>query len=310
MSKTRIKINLGYETIREAFESYLRASEAAGRADDTLKTYKEHFDCISKYLNVDMRITELMKSDTDEMVCSMRNSSLSYNSVCSYVRVFRAFLHWAQKEGYTDVEMKNMKSLETIKETYTDEELLKLLKKPKKNCSFCEFRNWVIVNFFVNSGCRAATLRNIQNKDVDLKNHQVVYRHTKTKNIQLVPLCDKMVTILREYMNIRRGEASDFLFCNEYGKMLTEGTLRLAIERYNNTRGVDKTSLHMFRHTFARKYLIDCGGDAFRLQKLLGHTTLDMTKHYCKIFDSDISENYNQFSPLENLSANKERIKK
>ena len=72
MSKTRIKMNMGYETIREAFISYLRASKAAGRADDTLRTYKEHFNCISKYLNVDMRITDLMKSDTDEMVCSMR----------------------------------------------------------------------------------------------------------------------------------------------------------------------------------------------------------------------------------------------
>ena len=111
MNKNRIKIDLGYKTIREAFELYLRASKAEGKADATLKTYREHFNRISKSLNVDMKITDLTKSDTDEVVCSMRNSSLSYNSVCSYVRVFRAFLHWAQREGYTDVEMKNMKSL-------------------------------------------------------------------------------------------------------------------------------------------------------------------------------------------------------
>lgn len=85
-------------------------------------------------------------------------------------------------------------------------------------------------------------------------------------------------------MRIRGGETEEYLFCNEYGKQLTENALRLAIERYNHQRGVDKSSLHMFRHTFARKYLIDCGSNAFALQKLLGYSMLEMTKHYCYMF--------------------------
>lgn len=55
-----------------------------------------------------------------------------------------------------------------MKETYSDDELMTLLKKPEADCKFCEYRNWVIVNFLLNSGCRAATVRNIQNQDVDL----------------------------------------------------------------------------------------------------------------------------------------------
>ena len=35
-----------------------------------------------------------------------------------------------------------------------------------------------------------------------------------------------------------------------------------------------------FRHTFARKYLLDCGGNAFTLGKLLGDSAPDITKHY------------------------------
>jgi integrase/recombinase XerD len=85
--------------------------------------------------------------------------------------------------------------------------------------------------------------------------------------------------------------------------MLSENALRLAISRYNIKRGVNKTSIHLFRHTFARKYLIDCGGNAFTLQRLLGHSTLDMTKHYCNIFDMDITKNYDNFSPLAQLKS-------
>ena len=198
-----------------------------------------------------------------------------------------------------------------IKETYTDVELLTLLAKPDADCKFCEYRNWVIVNFLLNSGCRAATVRNIQNQDVDLSRRQIVLRHTKNGKVQVIPLCSAMVSILRDYMAVREGESSDYLFCNEFGGFLTENALRLAIVKYNNSRGVERTSIHAFRHTFARKYLVDCGGDAFSLQQIMGHSTLKMTRHYCNLFNDDIIENHEQHSPLAQLTRSKRQtIKK
>lgn len=244
------------------------------------------------------------------MVCGMRAAGLAHNSISTYMRVFRTFLNWCQREGRADLTVPNMKDKETVKETYTDEELSLLLEKPKSDCSFAEYRNWVIINFLLNSGCRAATVRNIQNRDVDLGARQIVYWHTKNGKVQVVPLCSKMVSILREYMTIRKGEPEEYLFCNQYGEMLSENALRLAIAHYNRSRGVEKTSIHLFRHTFARKYLVDCGGDAFMLQKLLGHSTLAMTKHYCAIYDADISKNYDRFSPLAQLQQTKSKLRR
>lgn len=251
-----------------------------------------------------------MAASIDEMIVTMRASGLAHNSVATYVRMVKTFLTWCNEEGLTEVKIKGLKEKETVKETYTDEELEKLLVKPKKDCHFCEYRNWVIINFLLNSGCRAATIRNIQNRDVDLQRKQVLFRHNKNGRIQVIPLCTLMCNILLDYMNIRQGEAEDYLFCDQYGEMLTENGLRLAIERYNKKRGVKKTSTHLFRHTFARKYLVDCGGDAFMLQRLLGHSTLTMTKHYCNIFDADIAKNYDRVSPLAQMHQTKEKIKK
>ena len=96
----------------------------------------------------------------------------------------------------------------------------------------------------------------------------------------------------------------------DHDDMLTENALRLAITHYNHSRGVEKTSIHLFRHTFARKYLVDCGGNVFTLQKLLGHATLKMTKHYCNIYDADIAKSFDRFSPLAQMNVNAERIAK
>ena len=53
----------------------------------------------------------------------------------------------------------------------------------------------------------------------------------------------------------------------------------------------------------------DCGGDAFTLQRLMGHSTLNMTKHYCSIYDADIAKNYDRVSPLAQIQKPRETIK-
>ena len=310
MFAKRLKMTFSRTSINEIFPRFLSAKTAQGISDKTLETYRSHFKCIGKHLDLSLPIQELTQDDVNEMVVSMRRSGLAHNSVSSYMRVFRTVIGWCYNAGYTSLRLPNIKDRETLKETYTDDELLRLLAKPKRDCDFTEYRNWVIVNLLMNSGCRAATVRNIRNADVSIPDRQLFFRHTKTGKIQVVPLCSSMCSILADYMAIRGGADDDYLFPNEFGQMMREDSFRSAIYRYNRKRGVQKTSLHLFRHTFARKFLVDCGGDAFTLQRLLGHSTLNMTKHYCSIYDADISKNFDRFSPLTQLTQSKEKLLK
>lgn len=294
-------------TLRDAFKEFTIAQSAKGIKDKTVRTYWSHFNAAAKHLDMDLTFDELSGSDLNAMIVSMRKSNLAHNTVSSYVRVMKTFLNWCGGEGYTDLTLPNFKQEETVKEVYSDAELERLLKRPAPDCHFCEYRNWVIVNFLLNCGCRAATLRNIQIRDVLLQERQVICRHNKNGKIQVLPLCSRMVNVLRGYMTVRGGEDNDYLFCDEYGEMMSENGLRLAITSYNRKRGVKKTSIHLFRHTFARKFLVDCGGDAFMLQKLLGHSTLKMTKHYCAIYDTDIANNFDRLSPLSQMNKSREK---
>lgn len=294
----------------EVFHMFEISQSAKGVSDVTLRNYKYHLKNISKYIDTQKPFEEITKRDIEAMIVAMRENGLAHNTIATYTRILKTFYNWCDEENYQYIKVPSIREKETVKETYTDEELDLLLKRPDKHCDFGEFRCWVIVNFLLNCGCRAATVRNIRIKDVDLDAMQVVFRHNKNNRIQTIPLCSLMANILKEYMKIRGGERDDFLFCDIYGGALTEDALRHAIARYNKSRGVKSKSIHKFRHTFARKYLIDCGGNAFTLQKLMGHSTLNMTKHYCRVFDSDITKDYDMHSPLAQMQKKKPRIKR
>ena len=307
MAKIKLVVSA---TIEETFSDFIISKKTKGLAEKTLQSYQSQFQAVARHMDVKMDIAMLQKADLDAMIISMRDASLSPNSINSYTRTLKSFFSWCNEQGITRLNIPLYKAEETVKETYSDAELAALLKKPDiRKATFAEYRDWVIINFLLNCGSRAATVRAIQIRDVDLDGGMVFYRHTKNRKAQVIPLCSAMVAILREYLRHRGGEAADYLFCTETGSQLTENGLRQSIARYNTRRGVQKTSIHLFHHTFARKYLIDCGGDAFTLQKLLGHSTLAMTKHYCAIFDADLTKNYDNFSQLAQMKSNSTRIK-
>ena len=76
--------------------------------------------------------------------------------------------------------------------------------------------------------------------------------------------------------------------------------MRTVITKYNQSRNVDKTSVHLFRHTFARTWLVN-GGDIYRLKEILGHSSLAMVLEYVNMFSSDLRVTFNDFNALEIL---------
>lgn len=165
-----------------------------------------------------------------------------------------------------------------------------------------------MVNFLLGTGVRLSTLMNIKINDIDCNNAYLIARHSKNKKQQLIPLPSTLINILVEYLGYRKGSEADYLFCTVDAQQLKKSSVVNTIKYYNRNRGVTKTSIHLFRHTFSKKWIL-AGGDIFRLQKLLGHSSIEMVREYVEMFNEDLQRDFDKFNPLEQLRESKDYIK-
>ena len=81
----RITMRKVQETkLSEVFTLYLASAAARGVKDKTLKTYEQHFNAISKRLDVDSNISQITSKDLDKMILKMREDGLSDSSINSF----------------------------------------------------------------------------------------------------------------------------------------------------------------------------------------------------------------------------------
>lgn len=280
-----------------------------GKSESTVQSYASALKVISTVIDFNSPVESVKKSDIVRFIDDCKKREVSEHTIEHYLKHFRVFMNWCKEEGYSAIKIMGYSAPEAVKETYSDEDLQKLLRKPNmKECNFAEYRNWVIVNFLIETGCRASSLIAIRISDIDFKNSICQFRHNKTGKVQSVPISEILAKRIGEYLKVRGTVGEPVLFPQIDGTAMTYNALRLAINRYNKSRDVDITSIHAFRHTFAKNYLLS-GGDPFRLQKILNHSTLEMTKHYCRLYDTDIVKGFESHSTLSRLSTEKEYIK-
>lgn len=105
---------------------------------------------------------------------------------------------------------------------------------------------------------------------------------------------------MKEYLRYRKGKPEDYVFCNSFGEQGDKRTYQEMLASYNCKRGIKKTSAHLYRHTFAKKWILN-GGDIFRLQKILGHSDLSVVKEYVQMFGQDLAVDFDKFNPLDRM---------
>lgn len=306
MNKIFLETREREATAKEVFERFIRIKKRNNLSPETIRYYDDCFRYFGEFWDISQKCSNItLDTYYDYIEHLQTNKQANTTTINSYLRGLRTIIYFFMEEGYTkQFKMHLLKSQKQIKETYTDDELEKLLKKPDlKKCNFTEYRNWVMANYFLATGNRLRTVINIKIGHLDFDNYLILLGKTKNGRQQLIPMSKSLADILQEYLSYRKGCEDDYLFCTVHGEQLTrDGTVSL-MRKYNLNRGIEKTSIHMYRHTFAKNWILN-GGDIFRLQKILGHSSMDMVKNYVEMFDEDLKKDFESFNPLDNMLKN------
>lgn len=262
--------------------------------------------------------------DKDGIECDFRTfltetGKVNEVTVNTYFRDYRVIAYWLADSGFIEGHRITIKTVEpNIKEVYTDTEISKLLKKPKADCSFTEYRNWVVIHHLLATGNRISTICAIKISDIDWNDEMLAVQVQKNKRKTHIPIEETYMKVLKEYVDLwltdeKGNYISEFLFPSAYlnsEEKLNRVTLSQSLADYNKSRGVLKTSTHLFRHTFAKHWIM-AGKDLHSLQKILGHSTLDMVTHYANLYDTDLKPKVEEHSILreqKNKSRNAGRL--
>jgi integrase/recombinase XerD len=298
-------------SVEKVLKLFLNYSKAKNLSKRTISYYERRFSRFIEFLEIHeiKKIGQVNNQVVTGFILYLQNRIDNPISINTVLRAVRAVLYYAMKLDYLDeFKIQMLKTPDKVKETYTDDELKILLEKPNlKNCDFVEYRTWVMINWLLSTGNRIRTARNVRIKDIDFNESVVLLRTVKNRKQQIIPLTKKMLNILTEYLQYRGGKPDDFLFSSVYQEKLSTNAVVKAMSRYNKSRGIDKTSSHLFRHTFAKLWIKN-GGDIFRLQKILGHSSLDMVKNYVNMFSADLKDNFEGYNPINNFYSKKSRL--
>jgi integrase/recombinase XerD len=276
-------------------------------AEATIDYYNQHNRKFLVFLkNKNIENTDELNNQTIDhyLVWLNNNFDIKTSTANIKIRAIRPFIYWMQRKETIKIKEFQIKELPESKiknqEIYDEKELEKLLKKPNmKKIKFPDYRNWVIVNFLVATGARRHTTVNVKISDLNMNKRKIRLFNFKRHQHYFIDFYNSFNNIMKEYLQIRKGEPDHYLFPTQYGNQLSPSGLTTAISRYNRGRGVETTSLHAFRRTFASLW-IQNGGDPYILSDLLDHAEMEMTRRYVYMFQND--KRVESFNPLESLN--------
>ncbi len=240
-----------------------------------------------------------------------KGSPLSSSAVDNYWKALRSFFRWAHKNGLIDKnpasDLPRLKFFTPEIQPFTEEEIKRLLKaaefaRAQRNGKIVLMRrktakrNIALILLMLDTGLRLGEIGRLKVADIRLDALEIYvspYGTGKKTKSRIVPISKKTSLALWHYLSQNKIDPRQPLF------QLSLSSIRSLLQQLGKSAAVPHVHPHRFRHTFAIEYLRN-GGDIFTLQRILGHSSLEMVRRYLNIAQTDIQAAHRRASPVDN----------
>lgn len=231
-------------------------------------------------------------------LAQLRTKQYRSRTLARKLSSLRSFFRFLHREGL----IKNNPALlvmsprmeKRLPKFLTEEETARFIESPSHE-TWQGRRDRAIFEMLYSTGIRVSELVGLDVSGVDLISNMVKVAG-KGKKERLVPIGDKAVTAIKDYLDHRKGQ-SPVLFLNKNGTRLSDRGVRNIIHKYIHAASLNQNiSPHVLRHTFAT-HLLNRGADLRSVQELLGHAHLSTTQIYTHVTTDRLKKVYNQAHP-------------
>jgi len=154
-------------------------------------------------------------------------------------------------------------------------------------------RDRAMVLVLLRTGMRIGELLNTKVCDINLKERKVmIYEGLKNRRGRVVYFSDDAQDALKSWLK-KRDTKTEVVFHGHRGKPLSYPAARMVFVKYLKKAGLSEKgyTLHCLRHTYASE-LLNAGMRLECLERLMGHTSLEVTRRYARLTDKTREEQY------------------
>jgi site-specific recombinase XerD len=284
-------------SLREAFDDFVADKQYQGVSPATISFYSRNW----KHFVRDTGVVDV--ADLSPGVIRgwlLTHQGVTPTTLATYDRSLRVTLNWFEKHGYVvESPMKVLpkrRTPRTTVDTFTLTEAQAIIKQAKAGRH--PRRDVALATLLLDTGLRIGEAIGLRLEDLDWVESYL--QVTGKTGPRVVPFGRRAKAALKLYVDRERRAASPRvrkLFLTRSGQPLSVDAGCQQVSKIVRGAGaaVRKAGPHTFRHTFAVEF-IRAGGDAFTLQRLLGHSTLDMTRRYVHLADTDLRTAHRRFA--------------
>lgn len=243
---------------------------------------------------------EPTQEDLRAMVVRMREANLKEAGVNTVIRCVNAYLHWGSGSdrrcapGCAHLRVARLREPRLVMPTFTEPQVKRLIAwRPSGEY---ERRLHLVILFLLDTGCRISEALGVHVSDINFDN-MLVTLDGKGRRQRIVPISLELRKSL--FRAVRDSRENAFVFPSNSGGPLNRRNVLRDVKKVCHELGFDPPgrTLHAFRHTFAVNYLRR-GGSVFHLQKVLGHSSLEMTRRYANLVTTDLQAVHERVSLL------------
>jgi site-specific recombinase XerD len=261
--------------------SFARSLRARNRTPKTITSYLEAVRLLSEYAN-GRDLISLRRSDIEAFLADQLARHRPTTAAVRF-RSLQQLYRWAMEEELIQVSpMAGLRPPKVPDEPVPvlDHAALSRLLASMNSRSFDDRRDTAIVRLFLDTGMRSSELASLTVTDIDL-DQDVAVVLGKGRRPRACPFGDRTGQAIERYLRERSKHAlarNKALWLGARGVM-TDNGIRQMLRRRAKLAGLDHLHPHMFRHTFAHRWLSE-GGQEQDLMRLAGWQSREMLGRY------------------------------